>query len=94
MDTFMKKIEQLADMAAKRPDPVPLDVSGVMARVRGLEIEEESLSFPVGFLAAGLAAAAAVALVVSIIAAHDWAEMSSSPQLAISKLVDVMDVML
>lgn len=93
MDTFMNKIERLTATAAMRPDPVPLDANGVMARIRGLEVEDDVFVLPLGFFAGGVAAAAAVALALSLVAATDWSQMNS-PAVAMSSIVDVMDILL
>ena len=93
MDAFMKKIERLAAMASERPLPAPLDASGVLARIRGLEVEDERvLTLPLGFFAGGAAAAAAAAVAVTLLAATAWAEMSS-PFVAMESLIDVMEVL-
>ncbi len=95
MDTFLTKLERLADLAKGRSNPGPLDVHAVMARINGLEREDDSpvLSLPLGgFFAGGLAAAAAVAVGVSVMAVMAWTEMSS-PFAAFDSLLNVMDVL-
>lgn len=93
MDNFLNKLEQLADLAAQRPDPRPLAVGGVMARVRGLEIEDDSQTIPLRFFAGGAVAAAAAAVVVSLLAVSSWTE-ATSPLVAMNSMFDVMDMML
>lgn len=91
MDAFMKKIERLATMASERPLPAPLDASGVMARIRGLEIEDERvLTLPLGFFAGGAAAAAAAAVAVTLLAVTAWDDMSS-PFVAVESLIDISE---
>lgn len=88
MDAFMKKIEQLSDMAARRPNPRPLDGGVIMARLQGLDcrMEEEVLSLPLRFWAGGAALAATVALGVTTLAASAWTEMAS-PMAAVDSLL-------
>lgn len=93
MDAFMKKIERLAEMASGAAVPQPLDATGVMARLRGLEIEDDRvLTLPLRFFAGGAAAAAALAVAVTALAATAWSEMSS-PLMAFESMIDVMDVL-
>ena len=96
MDAFMKKIERLAEMATAQSVPQPLDAAGVMARIRGLEVEDDErvLSLPLRFWAGGAAAAAVAAVVVSLLAATAWTEMGS-PLTAIQSLMeaDVLDIL-
>lgn len=93
MDAFVKKIERLSEMASRRPNPLPLDATGVMARIRGLQVEDESvLTLPLGFFAGGVAAAAAAALVVSTLAISAWTELSS-PMVPVESLIDVMEIL-
>ncbi len=94
MDAFMTKLERLADMAKGRSNPGPLDVNSVMAHIRGLDKEEDNrvLSFPLGFFAGGAAAAAAVAIGISVFAVMAWTDMSS-PFAAFDSLLNVMDVL-
>lgn len=93
MDTILNKIERLAEMAARRPDPVALDAGGVMARIRSLEIEDDSQVIPIGFFAGGAALAAAAAIGVTVLAATAWQGMFS-PVAEMNSLMDVMDIML
>ncbi len=90
MDAFMKKIERLADMAARRPSPLPLDPGGVMDRIRGLEIEDDVLRLPMGFFAGGAVAAAVAAIAVSVVAAMAWSDLNS-PLTAMRSMLDVME---
>ncbi len=90
---FLEKLDRLASMARQQSVPRPLDSEGVMARIRGLEMEDDGvLSLPLRFYAGGVAAAAALALAVTLLAATAWTEMSS-PVYAIDTLVDVMDML-
>lgn len=93
MDSILEKIERLAEMAGQQNDPVPLDVSGVMARIRGLEIVEEAEALPIRFFAGGAAAAAAAAIAVSALAAMAWTDIFN-PVVEMDSLMDVMDIML
>lgn len=94
MDDILKKMERLSVLAARRPDPRPLDVSFVMAGIRGLEMEDDNvLSLPLGFLTGGAAAAAVAAVVTSLFALTAWTDMSS-PYPAMASLLDVMDAVL
>ena len=93
MDELMRKIERLSELAAQRSDPRPLDVKSVMAGIRGLEMEDESLAIPFGFLTGGVAAAAAAAVVVSLFGAMAWTELTN-PYPAVASLMDVMDAIL
>ncbi len=91
MDAFMKKIERLAEMARSAPAPRPLDSAGVMARIRGLEREEDNiLSMPLGFFARGAAVAAVAALVVTFFAVSAWSDLNS-PLEALDSMFTVMD---
>ncbi|MDR1744432.1 MAG: hypothetical protein LBS30_01615 [Planctomycetota bacterium] len=95
MDAFLKKIERLAELAAGESVPQPLDSVGVMNRIRGLEIgreEDRVLSLPLRFWAGGVAAAAAVAIAVSLFAVTAWTEMNS-PLTAAESFFDVLDVL-
>ncbi len=93
MDAFMKKIERLAEMARASSVPLPLDTAGVLARVRGLEREDDNvLSMPFSFFAGGAAAAAAAAVVVAFFAVSAWNDMNS-PIEAIDSMFNVMDVL-
>ncbi len=93
MDAFMKKIERLSEMAARRPNPLPLDAGGVLSRIRELEIEEEATQLPLMVYFGGAAAAAVVAIGVTVIASSAWSDMSN-PFVAMSSLGDVVDVLL
>lgn len=92
MDHFLNKLDTLAALASGRADPVPLDAGRVMARVRGLEIEDEEV-VPIRFFAGGAVAAAAAALALSPFALSAWDELSN-PMAAMNSLLEVMDVML
>lgn len=93
MDAFMRKIERLAEMAEARSVPRPLDSAGVMARIRGLEREDDRvLSLPLSFFAGGAAAAAAAAVAVSLFALSAWQDMGS-PLTAMESMFDVMEVL-
>ncbi|MCD8351302.1 MAG: hypothetical protein LUC93_11905 [Planctomycetaceae bacterium] len=93
MDAFLEKLDRLASMARQQSVPRPLDGDGVMARIRGLELEVAGvLSLPLRFYAGGVAAAAALAIAVTLFAATAWTEMSN-PLTAIDTLVDVMDML-
>lgn len=89
MDDVLKNIERLADIAAGRPNPLPLDVGGVMARIEGLEMDEADVRIPLGFFVGGAAAAAAAAVFVSILALTAFQELAS-PDVAINSLMDVL----
>jgi hypothetical protein len=93
MDAFVKKIERLAALARSESAPAPLDMAGLMARLRLLEREDDSVfSMSLGFFAGGAAAAAAAALVFTLLAVSAWSEMNS-PLEAIGSMFDVMDVL-
>ncbi len=95
MDAFVTKLERLAELAKERSSPGPLDVNSVMEKIRGLEREDDSrvLCLPLGsYFAGGLAAAAAVAIGISVFAVMAWTEMSS-PFAAFDSLLNVMDVL-
>lgn len=93
MDDFMKKIERLAELARAQSVPQPLDSVGLMARIRGLEREDDRvLSMPFGFFAGGAAAAAAAAVVVTFLAVSAWSDMNS-PIEAIDSMFSLMDVL-
>ncbi|MCD8140796.1 MAG: hypothetical protein LUE17_13630 [Planctomycetaceae bacterium] len=93
MDAFVEKLDRLTSMARHQSVPRPLDGESVMARIRGLEMEDDGvLSLPLRFYAGGVAAAAALALAVTLFAATAWTEMSS-PIIAMDTLVDVMDML-
>lgn len=93
MDAFMKKLERLAEMASRRDDPVPLDVSGVIARVRGLEIEDEVESLPIRLFAGGAMAAAAAAAFVTVLGVSAWQEISNPTIVPIESLISLSNVM-
>lgn len=96
MDAFLKKIEQLADLASGRADPQPLDPAGVMARIASLpsELEEEEDSTLSLKLFAGVgAAAAAAAAVIFVLAASAWIDLNSTGA-AIESLMEVMEATL
>lgn len=89
MDAIMNKIERLAAMARSQSVPVPLDCDSVMARIRGLEVEEEGvLSLPLRFYAGGAAMAAVAAVAVTLLAATAWTEMTG-PLAALDSLAEV-----
>ncbi len=93
MDAFMRNFERLAALARGASAPRPLDCAGVMARIRGLEREDENvLSMPFGFFAGGAAAAAAVAAVVAFLAVSAWNEMNS-PLGALDSMFNVLEVL-
>ncbi len=93
MDAFIKKIERLAEMARAASVPQPLDRAGLMARIRGLEREDDTvLSMPFGFFAGGAAAAAAAAAVVAFFAVSAWSDLNS-PIEAIDLMFNVMDAL-
>ncbi len=94
MDAFMKKIEMLADRAALREDPKPLDAMLVMDRIRALpeEVEDEEV-LPLRLFAGATAAAAAAAAFVFVFAASAWADFNS-PLTVMDSLMDVMETML
>lgn len=91
MDAFVRRIEQLSDMAAQRPDPRPLDSALVMSRLHGLDcrMDDEVLSLPLRFWAGAAAMAAAVAVGVTTLASTAWMEMSS-PMMAVDSLLNAM----
>lgn len=91
MDAFMKKLEQLSEMAALRPDPRPLDSALVMSRLHGLDcvMDDRVLSLPLRFWAGGAAIAAAAAFGVTTLASTAWTEMSS-PLVAVDSLFNVL----
>jgi hypothetical protein len=93
MDNILNALDRLAVLAAARPEPLPLDAGGVMARIRDLRIEDESPVIPFGFFTGGLAAAAAAAVAVTLVAATAW-QQASSPVEVMDSLMDVMDIML
>ena len=93
MDDFMTKVERLAELAAKRRDPLPLDAASIMTGIRGLEMEDDALSIPLGFLSGGAAAAAAAAVVITLFAATAWSDLSS-PFVEMASLLDIADIML
>ncbi len=93
MDAFMKKLGRLAALARDASPPRPLDAAGVMARIRDLSREDETvLSMPFRFFAGGAAAAAAVAAVAALLAVSAWNEMNS-PLGAIDSMFNVMEVL-
>lgn len=94
MDDFMNAIERLAALARSQSVPRPLDCAGVMARIRGLEVEDEGvLSLPLRFYAGGAAAAAAAAIAVTLFAATAWTDMAG-PGVAMDSLLDAsLDMM-
>ncbi len=76
MDTVLKKLERLADMAARQADPVPLDAGGIMNRIRGLDVDygpREPL--PLRFFAGGAMAAAAAAVFVAVVGVASYQEI-------------------
>lgn len=93
MDNILNTLERLAVMASARPEPLPLGAGGVMARIRGLEIEDEAPIIPIRFFAGGLAAAAVAAVAVTLVAATAWQQLAS-PAEAMDSLMDVMDIVL
>lgn len=101
MDAFLKKIERLAAMASTEPAPAALDVDGVMAKIRGIDIaggleadaeDDGVLSLPLRFWAGGAAAAAVVALAVSLAASTAWTELTS-PMAAAESLFNVLEAL-
>lgn len=93
MDAFMKKFERLAALARASSAPRPLDRPALLARIRGLEREDDTvLSMPFRFFAEGAAAAAAVALVVGFFALSVWNDMNS-PIEAIDQMFSMMDML-
>lgn len=93
MDNIINKIETLSRVAALRHDPRPLDVSGIMTGIRGLEIVDEYPTIPLGFLTGGAAAAAAAAVVVSVLAVLGWSDFST-PLPSVDALMDMSDFIL
>lgn len=96
MDSFLKKIERLADLASGRADPRPLDPSGVMIRIANLppELEEEDDSIMSLKLFAGVGGiAAAAATVIFVLAASAWIDLNSTST-AIESLMEVMETAL
>ncbi len=93
MDTFMRKIERLSEMARAESVPRPLACAPIMARIRGLAIEDDDrvLSLPLRFWAGGAVAAAAAAVAVSVFAVMAWTEMGS-PATAVESLFDILEV--
>lgn len=75
MDAVLEKLERLAEMASREAAPAPLDAGSVMARIRGLEMEESEV-IPFGLLAGGVAAAAAVAVAITAFAVTVWTDLS------------------
>lgn len=90
MDNIINKIETLSRVAALRHDPRPLDVSGIMTGIRGLEIVDEYPTIPLGFLTGG---AAAAAVVVSVLAVLGWSDFST-PLPSVDALMDMSDFIL
>lgn len=84
------RLERLAEMARSEASPVPLDVPGVMSRIRGLEVEPEPETLPLGFFAGGMAAAAAAAVIVALLALPSWSALTS-PLNLLSLLPDGLD---
>ena len=96
MDTILKKIEDVANLAAQEPAPAPFDASLVMARLQGMspEIEDDgetTLSLKL-FVGVGVAAVAAATLVF-VLAASAWIDLESN-QVAMESLMEVLEVTL
>ncbi|MCD7895787.1 MAG: hypothetical protein LUG50_03815 [Planctomycetaceae bacterium] len=91
---IMKKIERLADLAAARSNPLPLDTNSVMLQIRALRDRDDDavMSVPLGFFAGGAALAAAAAIAVTLFAVTAWTDMSS-PFAAVESLLDLQDVL-
>ena len=93
MDTFLNKIDRLADLASRETDPQPIDADAVMARIAALPRaadDEEPETFSLRLFAGVGAAAAAAALVVFVLAAGAWTDINS-PAAAIESLMEVME---
>lgn len=93
MDAFLKKIERLADMAAREQDPKPLDASLIMAKIREIPseaVEEEENFFSFRLFAEVGAAAAAAAVFVFVFAASAWTDINS-PVAVMESLMEVME---
>ncbi len=96
MDAFLKKIEQLADLASREPDPHAIDPALVMARINALppetfddgEAKEDAYTLKF-FAGVGLAAAAA-AIVVLVPAIGAWVDFTS-PTATMEALMEVME---
>ncbi len=89
MDAFMNKLGRLADLASRRTEPVPLDAQGVMARIRGLEMDTEAEIIPLRFLAGGTVAAAAAAAFALLVGASAWHEIFSPDLVPIDSLISL-----
>lgn len=95
MDTFLIKLERLAEMASREADPALPDVGRIMAAVRGADVDDADDGAPLslGVLCAGAAAAAAVAVVVTLLAATAWADINN-PVKALGALLEATDYLL
>jgi|GEM_PF-2261330 hypothetical protein len=88
MDTVIKQLERLAEIAAARQDPMPLDAGGVMMRIRGLDTGVDMReSLPIRFFAGGAAAVAAAAAFAAIIGVRAWQEIANPGIVPIESLV-------
>lgn len=90
MDTFLMRLDRLAEMARSEAGPVPLDAAGVMSRIRGLDIEREPEPLPLAFFAGGMVAAAAAAAIIAHLAFPAWSDLSS-PLNLLSSLPEGLD---
>lgn len=93
MDSFMKRIGELAELASREPLPAPLDAAGVMLRLRGLSPGfEDDDAMPLKLFSGFVVVAAAAASVVMVFAAGAWADINN-PLFAFESLMDVMDAL-
>lgn len=93
MDIVMEKLERLSRRAAERADPRPLDVSGIMAAIRDLDVDDGFQAIPLGLLTGGAVAAAAAAVVVAALALAGWNDFST-PLPSVESLLDISDFLL
>ena len=91
MDVFMKNFERLADLARLEQEPLPLDASVVMERLRGLEIEGDEETPPIRLFLGGALVAAAAAAFALFTAQSAWQELVS-PLNAMGSFIEVLDI--
>ncbi len=93
MDTVLKQVERLAQLAARQADPVPLDAGGIMNRIRGLDAgygPREPL--PLRFFAGGAMAAAAAAVFVAVVGVTSYQEIVN-PVLTLDSFLPLSNVL-
>ena len=94
MDAFLKKIGELADLAAREAAPAPLDASLVMARIGDMRPEiEDEMALPFALFAGVGMAAAAAAVLVFFLAASAWLDVEST-HAAVESFIDVLEISL